>query len=141
MKLKSYGDNRQQCRSGWRVVPIRRCKDFRRRLATIMLLGLWLLSAAPPLGAQEAAPTWVEAWRVKTEGRSEQGAAVTEDRVYVAAGSDLLALDAADGSVIWTAETGRTYTLKPIVNDDAVFVANNDGTITRFRTEDGTASW
>jgi outer membrane protein assembly factor BamB len=106
-----------------------------------MLLGLWLLPAVPPLGAQGAAPTWVEAWKVETESRRGQGSTVTEDCVYVASDSDLLALDAADGSVIWTAKTGEARTLEPIVVGDAVFVANQDGTVTRFRAEDGTSLW
>ena len=124
-----------------RIAGAHRAEAGIRLLAALVLLVLWGMAAALAPTTRQAAPTWSEAWRTETPGRVSTPPLVTAARVFVAAGSTLLALDAADGAVVWSAETGEMPALGPTLAGDAIFVANRDGTLSRFATADGELLW
>ena len=126
---------------GRRTDAMPRPGGFARCLLTLLLLGLWALAGAPPGSAKQATPRWTEAWRVETADYVAQPPVVTPERVYAVGGSTLFAIDAADGRVVWTKGTGKGFGLGPTLAGDALFVANQDGTLSAFRAEDGESVW
>lgn len=65
-------------------------------------------------------------------------AVVAGERVYVPTGSgDVLALDPADGSVVWRATLGTRLRSTPAVTDSLLVVGGMDGTVYFLHTERG----
>lgn len=78
-----------------------------------------------------------EAWRV--ELRADQPAAVEGNRVFIASGEAIHALNADDASVVWRAPSG-TLTAPLLAQDGWIIAASATG-LAAFRSSDGTRVW
>ena len=75
-----------------------------------------------------------------TELRAEQSLAADADRVYVASGEAIHALNAADGRVAWRAPAGARLTAPPLAHGGWV-IAAAAGDLIAIRASDGTLVW
>lgn len=75
-----------------------------------------------------------------TEVRAEQSLAADDERVYVAAGEAIHALNAANGRVTWRAPLGATPTAPALAHGGWV-VAAAGGELIAIRASDGTVMW
>lgn len=79
------------------------------------------------------------AWRTDLAG-ADQAPAVADGSVYVAAGTDLVALSLGDGSTEWTASVEKGDLVTPTVADGSVFTGNFFGT-RAFDSVSGDERW
>jgi alcohol dehydrogenase (cytochrome c) len=107
------------------------------------------------IDAATCRPRWRHTWEPKlTEvWRNNRGVAVANGRVLRGTSDGyLLALDAADGKLLWArraadATIGETFTMAPLIYDDLVFIgpAGSENAISgwvgAFRVRDGEPAW
>ncbi|WP_157971556.1 outer membrane protein assembly factor BamB family protein [Halorussus litoreus] len=87
------------------------------------------------------AETGDERWTTPVEGEGATGAAVESGTVYVGyTDGGLAALDAADGTENWRADTAE-IAYPPTVADGTVFVATDDAAVRAFDVADGRSLW
>ena len=79
----------------------------------------------------------MEAWRVDL--RSDQPVSIDETRVFVAAGEALIALNAADRTVLWRSPAGTVTA--PILAQGGWIIAASTGQLAAYRAADGTEVW
>lgn len=75
-----------------------------------------------------------------TEIRAEQSLAADEERVYVAAGQAIHAINAVNGRVMWRVPLGATPTAPPLARGGWV-VSAAGGELIAIRAADGTVMW
>ncbi len=86
------------------------------------------------------------AWRSKGLGRGFASVSVVGDRLYTMGekdgGCQLIALNRADGSVVWQAKFGGgDPNCTPTVAGDMVYGLSRDGVLAGLKTSDGTVVW
>jgi outer membrane protein assembly factor BamB len=81
----------------------------------------------------DGTPAW------ETPLRSDRAVAVEEGRVFVATSEQIVALNAADGVKVWTAETGALTA--PLVAEGGWVIAETENALTAFRSADGSQVW
>ncbi len=83
------------------------------------------------------------AWRVKVEEESvDASPAVVGDRLYVGGATGaVICLRAADGSILWRAQTGGAVMSSPAVAGGRVFVGSADRCLYAFQAADGRLLW
>ena len=77
-------------------------------------------------------------WRYRSAASSPALPATTSGRVLAAAGSELMAVDAATGAVLWRRDVGTEIESVLAAGDDVAVVAG--GRLTFLRTADGTVA-
>jgi hypothetical protein len=93
----------------------------------------WSLAPPPVCDTFDPLPQFVircASWFVPTAGRPVGGPVIGhgEDVLYVVTDAgDLLALDAGDGSVLWSTALGGVPSAMPALDDDTLFVPLQDG--------------
>lgn len=120
--------------------------------------GVMYVTTIPATVALDAAtcrPLWRHEWRPRGRslGINNRGVAIKDGRV-VRATSDgyLLALDAADGELLWArrigdSSIGETFTMPPLVYDDLIVIGpavseyGIEGWVGAFRLENGEPVW
>lgn len=113
------------------------------------------LSATVALDAATCRPRWRHEWepRGRWVGLNNRGVAIKDGRV-VRGTSDgyLIALDAADGELLWArrvgdSSTGETITMAPLIYDDFVLIGPAvseyaiEGWVGAFRLDNGEEVW
>ena len=78
-----------------------------------------------------------QAWRV--ELRTDRPVAADGDRVFIASGEAIHALNAATSEVLWRAPIGAITA--PLVAHEGWVIAATDATVTAFRAADGSKVW
>ena len=78
-----------------------------------------------------------QAWRV--ELRTDRPVAADGDRVFIASGEAIHALNAATSEVLWRAPVGAITA--PLVAHEGWVIAATDATVTAFRAADGSKVW
>jgi len=87
------------------------------------------------------------AWRFDTTptDRDEAmggGLGITNNRLYVTTGfGEVIALNAADGKVIWRKMIGKPFRADPTIADDRVYVLSIDNELTALSAKDGNVEW
>jgi outer membrane protein assembly factor BamB len=81
----------------------------------------------------DGTPAW------ETSLRSDRAVAVEGGKVFVATSEQIVALNAADGVKVWTADT-PALTAPLVVQGDWV-IAETEGALTAFRSADGSHVW
>ena len=61
--------------------------------------------------------------------------------LYFAAGSSILAENAADGSVVWTYRGAAAFNTSPAVSGDALYVGSDDDALYKLSLKDGSLVW
>jgi alcohol dehydrogenase (cytochrome c) len=120
--------------------------------------GVMYVTTIPATVAFDAAtcrPLWRHEWRPRARslGINNRGVAIKDGRV-VRATSDgyLLALDAADGELLWArrigdSSIGETFTMPPLIYDDLIIIGpavseyGIEGWVGAFRLENGEPVW
>ena len=72
---------------------------------------------------------------------SESNPAVVDDTVYVGAGKEVNALDAATGEIRWQVTVGKLVDAGPAVDSDTVYIQDREGLVRALATEDGSERW
>jgi outer membrane protein assembly factor BamB len=84
-------------------------------------------------------------WRGRDAPSWITGTAATGEVLYVTAGNDgeagLFALDPADGSRLWGAESVGRTNVPPVVGASVVLVTESDGRLRAVARDDGTERW
>jgi outer membrane protein assembly factor BamB/predicted Ser/Thr protein kinase len=68
---------------------------------------------------------------------SSQSPTVGDDRIFVAAGRSLFALDAGDGTVLWEFTAADSISTRPVIFDDLVIVGTERGMLYALKIVDG----
>jgi len=79
-------------------------------------------------------------WKVETKVAGSLPAGLAEDAVYVG-GAGLVALDAASGSVRWTADPPPQVSAPPVASGQRVLVPEEDGTLRCRNATTGAVVW
>src|SRR5690606_28031092 len=88
-------------------------------------------------------------WRVDTAPRNERdnyflggGLAIEGERIYATSGAaEVLAMDSADGRIIWRATTETPVRAAPAVNGGRIFATTIENQVIAFAAEDGRQLW
>ena len=120
--------------------------------------GVMYVTTIPATVAFDAAtcqPLWRHEWRPRARalGLNNRGVAIKDGRVVRAtADGYLVALDAADGELLWArrigdSSIGETFTMPPLVYDDLIIIGpavseyGIEGWVGAFRLENGEPVW
>lgn len=113
--------------------PYRLTRHAARYLLALLLVG-WVLtlSAQATLPTEAARPALVQPltvrWRYASDATINLTPAIRNERVYVPlAGGELVALDAANGSLLWKNDNGGEISCAPEADETAVYVASATG--------------
>lgn len=80
--------------------------------------------------------------RHERDGDVGGGIAFQDGRILVATGAaEVLAIDAANGRVLWRSDTGAPLRSPPAVSDGRLFVVTAENTVLAFDTTDGKRLW
>jgi len=82
-----------------------------------------------------------ERWRIRLGLRGELAVRVGAGRIYASAGGRLAVLDAASGLRLGEIDLGALVVVRPLVDEQKVFVATGDGYVRAYRMGDRELLW
>ena len=80
-------------------------------------------------------------WSLRLGGVTSSSPVVIDDRLYIGAGSRLLAIDISNHKVLWAFNTGAWIESSPAVSGTTVYVGSNDGRLYALDAISGNRLW